>query len=83
MEESEKSQPLIAASYATIQRDIVPNVMNGTLQPDVKTYIAQLREAGKAGKSDLILNFRQFLCCKNLTNKPGLSKSTTVGRDAR
>ena len=57
--------------------------MNGTLQPDVKTYIAQLREAGKAGKSDLILNFRQFLCCKNLTNKPGLSKSTTVGRDVR
>ena len=31
--------------------------MNGTLQPDVKTYIAQLREVCKAGKSDLILKF--------------------------
>jgi len=57
--------------------------MNGTLQPDVKTYIAQLREAGKAGKSDLILNFCQFLRCKKLMNKPDLSKSTTTGRDAR
>jgi len=35
--------------------------MNGTLQPDVKTYIAQLREAGKAGKSDLILNSQFFV----------------------
>lgn len=54
-------------------------MMNGTLQPDVKTYIAQLREAGKAGKSDLILNFSQFLCCRKLMNKPDLSKSTTTG----
>jgi len=39
--------------------------MNGTLQPDVKTYIAQSREAGKAGKSDLILNFYVFCVAKS------------------
>lgn len=56
--------------------------MNGTLQPDAKTYIAQLREVCKAGKLDLILNSQLFRC-KNLMNKPNLSKSTAASREVR
>ncbi len=54
--------------------------MNGTLQPDAKTYIAQLREVCKAGKLDLILN---FCVATSIMNKPNLSKSTTASLDAR
>lgn len=54
--------------------------MNGTLQPDAKTYIAQLREVCKAGKLDLILN---FCVATSIMNKPNLSKSTTASLDVR